>query len=434
VTVEGTVISSAGAPVAGAMVMGMTIDPSDAGRELPGFSRATSDAEGHFRLQRLQPGQVRLSAYQKDEGGTAELKVRAPATGVVLKFGGGTTLSGRVVGDEGKPLPEFQFMGRHLENAEGRFQVPGRPGKTTVAFDAQGYAQHVLEVTLKPGANDIGDVVMSRGVMLEGTVVDEQHAPLENALVDVGVQMDGIDMANIRLSEARGAVRTGIDGRFHLRVDPHSDVISAAHPEFLTLSQPFTAAQAPLTLTLKRGATLSATVLRADGQPAATQRLRLWAAGPGGSMVPLAPPRAPERVWRGGPLAPGTWLVKGMAQDFTVRAATVEVTEGSPVSLTLHEAADGVEVTVNGVSAEQGVMLVAGTLTGTWSPRDFASREVLTARDGHFHFVHPGAWSLVGMRSGESELETETIVVPLQVGAAAVTVDLPTTGWAPLSP
>lgn len=225
--IAGVVISAKGEPVPGVKIMGWN-GSTDGGYQPSATGAATTDAEGHFRLRSLLPGPVTL--YATPQGGSnVSARAIAPDEKIIIKLGAGTTVSGRVLGEGGKVLKSFSFMSQPIDSQDGRFEVPARPGKDTLGIDAEGYAQHIFEVELKTGPNDLGDIVMTRGRAVSGVVTDAKtQRPVEGALVDVGV---GEPKGEPRLEEELGAVRTDAAGRYKLpAVDPASSWLSVTHP------------------------------------------------------------------------------------------------------------------------------------------------------------------------------------------------------------
>ena len=92
------------------------------------------------------------------------------------------TLSGRVTGSDGTPLPGVSILAPALErgtitDTDGRYVLPNLPADTlTVAFSSVGYARSEQVVDLKSGSRVL-DVVLREAVeTLDGVVVREDRA------------------------------------------------------------------------------------------------------------------------------------------------------------------------------------------------------------------------------------------------------------------
>lgn len=419
-TIDG-VVTAHGAPVAGALVHLFPVEKSAPWR----IDNVTTNDEGRFRFTGLTPGAFSVTAMIiGDRDGFADQAVTAPASGVVLKLGGDTEISGRVVGDDGKPLPEFKVNGKRFDAADGRFIVSAEPGETQLGFDSDGYAQYIVRVDVKTGANELGDVRMSKGRLVEGRVFDLQtREPIEGALVDVGVlPSSGEVSANFSLDDKLGAARTDVNGKFRLRVDSRSNVIFASAAGYVPFSRALPLASL-LELGLALGGSLEVTVLSAGGKPI-TAGVSVMATGPRGRVVSLG--RVPSGQWWANALDVGQWVLRANARGVVFRPKSVQVIGGETQKLTLTEATDGVEVTVEGEADR--LLLVSGSLPRAHLKLDaLTDREQLAASDGRFRAVLAGEWSLIATR--EVDDHVEYVVVPVQVQTNAVQVRLPATGW-----
>lgn len=412
----GVVLNAAGEPLAEASVTGWSTS-TDGGVQPTGMGSTTTDAEGRFRLRTLPAGEVNLAVEHKT--GRASEKVHAPDEHLVIKLKQGTTLSGRVVDESGKPLTVFKVLQRPYDDADGRFTMAARVGKQTVAFDAQGYAQRLMEVAVKEGANELGDIALSKGREVSGLVIDfVTRAPVSGALVDVSLEDD---LGTAELSERLGAVKTDAQGRYRLVVDAASKFLVAAHPDYVSRSVPLGPNVNRQDVTLEQGATLTVRVV--DGGGAAVSRARVFASK--GEQWKLFEPKAGAFVARG--LAPGKWVVRAQtADDATYRPVSLELAK-DPATLTLSPATDGATVRVETGGERQGALLAAGDVSFT-SYREFSRlTDGLEVRAGVARHVPAGRWTLVLTRFDAAGISISTH--PVEVPASGEVTVKPTPQW-----
>ncbi len=163
----GRVVDGAGHGVAGVQVVARRITrglPPHHEALLPGDG-AVTDATGHFALRRVGPGPYRLIAGRPPHRASRPRTVRGPKRHLVLRLGGGRTLSGVVCDPDGNPLAAAQVTatrvvhGRHAVravgdagragvDAKGRFAFPDlAPGRYTVVAHQGRAASQTLLVT-----------------------------------------------------------------------------------------------------------------------------------------------------------------------------------------------------------------------------------------------------------------------------------------------
>src|SRR6185295_17499166 len=102
----GRVVDERGAGVGGAQVRATPVTP---GPDSQPALFATTDEDGRFGLDALDPGDVEL-AVSHDSFAPATQVARAGRTDVVLTLAAGGTLSGRVVDAAGAPVVSFTVL------------------------------------------------------------------------------------------------------------------------------------------------------------------------------------------------------------------------------------------------------------------------------------------------------------------------------------
>lgn len=207
----GQVVDGDGRPVAGAMLEVIPLqDRSLNWNETLGRSRA----DGSFRIAGLAAGQPYLLSAKREGFALAGLRAETPAAGktspplrVVLSRG--ATLVGRLVDEEGRPVPEaevrlyesdadgtlffervsFAEHGQTRSDADGRFRLPGRnAGRYDLSIRRPGFAPASVEgIEVPEGASEVdaGEVRLQTGAVLEGLVVDERGRPVPDAAIHI---------------------------------------------------------------------------------------------------------------------------------------------------------------------------------------------------------------------------------------------------------
>ncbi|MGV3619259.1 MAG: carboxypeptidase regulatory-like domain-containing protein [Archangium sp.] len=390
-SISGVVIDDKGTPAANVGLSAMT---KRAETEAPAFETTTSAADGSFSFKTMPAGPVTIRAQR---AGGPPLDIVAPDTNVIVKLAVATTVSGRVVDDKGKPVTEFRVLHRPVDDKEGKFSMPARVGKMQVAVDAQGFAQQMMEVDVKEGANDLGVIKLTRGVSLTGVVRDaETGQPIAGALVDVS----NVEPKNgFLLATEYGAATTDKQGRYSLKVDPTSTWVAVSHRSY----EPVAKSRGSATnfdVKLMRGGVLTVTVVDDKNQPV---RDAFVVASKGMERTRFTPSASGTFVAEG--IAPGSWTLSVMGRRLLYKAQTVEVTR-EPMRITVQPAKTDVEILLMG-DASLNVVLVNGPVKDVKAfPEMMGTVTTIPARVGTPVPVFAGEWTAVMVRGGEAAVQS----------------------------
>lgn len=359
-TVTGKVVAPDGkTPVAGAWVL--------AGEEgWDGLARSTGD--GSFRLERLRPGVLELtavpSAAPAAAGGafaaSAPSRVAAPgpspASPLSLKLRPGGTVRARAVDSETRrPVIEAFIVLEASGDAEPRWAVAGAGGEATFSgvpagtvelrAHAEGYLEERLDPRpLSPGQTTALTAALRAAASLEGTVRDATGRPVGGAEVSIAGPGELRLALPVPLYFPIGVepVKTDAEGRFQLEgLPPRQDLkVSVAAPGF----SPWEMAEMTLDpgerragfeVLLASGATITGRLLDPSGSPVAGASVTASRRreGPLGSMV----------IQIAGPGGRGPGGRRGPANPL------------------------GEETMPEVLTGEDGVFRVAGARAGVWS-------------------------------------------------------------------
>jgi RNA polymerase sigma factor (sigma-70 family) len=225
--IEGNVVDADGAPIAGAVVQASF----QAGREGKGVPHpspeTTTDDEGRFSLEGLDPGPHTLRARQAGAA-PVEAAAAAPARGVTLRLSPGAGLAGQVVDPAGAPIPSFTIavlrrrglasdLLRTLAvvDAEGRFSIGDlAPGEYRVVASAFGRAPgREVPAQASIGVPTPVRLALSGGGRLTGTVTTSKGGePLPHARVSA----EGALASGSNAVPLGATTTTDAGGRFQL--------------------------------------------------------------------------------------------------------------------------------------------------------------------------------------------------------------------------
>ena len=236
-TIAGVVVDDKGSPVAEVQVNafpdilgGASMD----GVALAGFSSATTDGGGNFKITGLPDGAYRLWAARSSAGSfgwgggeSTPAKVGDKSVRITLHSPGG--LEGSIV-IEGHGTPKAATVGIGWQAPtpaeDGKFELKELdPGTYDVTFRGPDFAVMIKrDVKVEPGkVTDLGTVTVHRGRKISGKVLDAKGKPVRGATVKVGEMIFFSDDADAEDSddmlENMGAMRsatTDADGHFSI--------------------------------------------------------------------------------------------------------------------------------------------------------------------------------------------------------------------------
>lgn len=405
-----------------------------------GRSRAESpvasgvtDQEGRVQVRAVPVGPAALSlaapGYVR-----RTLEVEVPRHGLdagTIVLEPGAVISGRVVDETGAAVSgavvrALPMQGRGLaqgetsSDAQGVFALPDQPqsGQVFLSAEAEGYVGGEPTRISLPPAGPV-EVVLRRGRVLEGRVVDEASTmPVTGAAVTLARTrergMGGGGMAVRMVTSQAQSVETDGEGRFRVEdLTPGDYDLAVKAKGYREGSQGVTVPEAgrpsSVTVLLQTGLSLHGRVLASDGAPSAGV---LVEAAPAGEMVRLHAERVASdedgRFQLEG-LEPGRVAVTAVADDGATAREVVEAGREEDVVLHLSPAGvlEGRVVTQTG-ETPTGVQVAAfGVGAGG------ASLQPTVQPDGSFvaERVTPGQYRVSADAPGWSRASAEVTVV-----------------------
>ncbi len=245
--------------------------------------RARTGVDGAFEVRNLDPGEYRIFAARGNLAGRLEGQVSlglGERKTVVVRVGNRPQISGRVSDSEGQPVVGAEVGLRLVEpqassgltastDASGGFLFEGvLPGSYGLVARSREHApaRRILQV----GEEDLRvDLVLESGAQLEGKAISSTGEAVEGAAVQAQVVA-----ANRLGGEVVDFTTSSNEGAFRLSRIPADEVrVIASHPDFgQAWSEPMWLEQGSrhqIVLTFQDSATVSGTVRRSDGRPAA---------------------------------------------------------------------------------------------------------------------------------------------------------------------
>jgi hypothetical protein len=406
VKLAGVVLDWAGKPLANVELTAMSMEGDERS-----FGGATTDTEGRFAIETLEPGKVNVSAMLEQQQLSKQLT--APDERVVLKMKRQTTLSGRVVDETGAPVKAFGAGRQTFDTHDGKFEIRAVKGANEVLFEATGFASRTMTFTAKEGPNDVGDVKLTHGRAVSGTVLDEvTRAPISGATVDVFVG----EAADPRRAVEAVSARTDAQGRYRMqRVDPAATRMVVSHPDYLATTVTLSPSETKQDVTLKTGGSIVVKVFDAKGALLPRAGVQAVQERDVKNFTPTSAADGSQSV-KG--LPAGKWVVMVRFDRKRIwRPQEVEVGTGQ-LTLELREATDGIEVkvAVDG-GEERGMALVRGDKSNLSDMAQLMNEwNLIEVRDGVAQKVPPGKWTLLVVREAKTgsklEISSQVVEVP----------------------
>lgn len=416
-TIAGRVQTSDGAPVEGAQVS--AVPEAARGRrdraDIDGltFGGALSGPDGTFEVRNLEAGKYQMAA--RKEGFAASVQAAEPvmaSTGdssvsLVLKREG--KIRGRVVDVDGKPVQHFAVNRSDRHDEAGAFEEPVLyAGARDVIFEADGFASTHRRVDAKIGETiDLGDVVLTRGRPLSGTVLDAAtNAPIPDALVDIGDPADMERLSLIRLAVEAGAAKTGPDGSFTLpRVDTtRSLALFAFHPSYRWWVEPLDPAASRVVIKLERGGVVAGKVLDIEGNPVAGRSVVVI-----GSDKVVKPGRTGEDgsfELSGLPVGPATAAAEPRG-EYPIPSKVFEIPAEGVAQVELREAGGGTRLVARltgGADSRHAPLVVPGPNVATPASLNELIEMGVSGRFGKPVAEEPHTWEFPYLPAGPATL------------------------------
>ena len=440
----GTVIDESGNPVSGAKVSfrgpGADLGKRENREFNPDLSASYTDPEGRWTTTQLPTlpslEQVSIRVTHPDFTPTA-LSISGlagfPTNGLIV-LSNGVALDGRVLAEDGRPVPKASIAkqsGTYLSkrtDADGRFSWPHiEPGQVFLDVEAAGFetthefvwatnAVNTCELRLKKSSTPVESYVASEEprTRLQGTVVDaDTGEPIPGFNVLVGVNSAPFRAnsgGEVALSEAR-FLGEGRDGRFDWQVQGGGafrlEIQAEGYLESVSEERSY-GADREFSFKVRRGAILTGHVITPDGAEAENAIVSLT--GPGIGPVMQRPgqmldPNPGFEATRTRTDVDGKFRLKlktgarGVAviHESGCALLTFAGATNNPVVLQPWGAIDGI-LYLNGQPAPNQSVSVTGcqVLDADSQVRFSFTYRTTTDQDGHFHFdrVLPGIHSV----------------------------------------
>lgn len=268
--IDGILVDESGAPIAGASVQASR----EGARRYPVAGTRTHD-DGTFRIEGLEPGAHRLTAYGTGIDVPRSEPMTVPATGIRLVATHLGEVRARLLAPAGR-APKGLTVGAYQEDGgsassegwnDGRVSWKVPRGRWRLTVRAPGFAPVERSVDVaSAGPLDLGEIVLDEGASVEGVVVGRDGVAL------TGVRVGGTDL------DDDAQAQSGTDGRFRLDHLRRARVtLAVSLPSHLPATVPcdLSGPVEPLRIVLSRGALLTAKLrLPGGGRPQATLHWR----------------------------------------------------------------------------------------------------------------------------------------------------------------
>lgn len=250
-------------------------------------SRATSDKNGHFRLDNMPAKGVQIEAYLVDHGRIDMMPLEVDRMDHVMTMRGPGQVSGTVLSAvDGKPIAQFEVghesddKGSVYRSADGRFtlrdfntvrgqqldlfvRAPGYLVTHLTGIEARSVSKidfNALRVRLQPSCKFTGVVTDPGGKALEGVLV---------TLLDTGGNVSGeIQWNGIQELWHATSARTDSSGRFSFSSVPaRRGTIALERPGYARTIVPSANLSEPFRARMLRGATVRGVATDDSGRP-----------------------------------------------------------------------------------------------------------------------------------------------------------------------
>lgn len=312
VSMTGTVVDQAGAPVEGAIV-GCLHTPS-----FVSAMTTRTDGQGRWTLEGLRRGGQMIFAHH-EMGGQVVGQGQAPGRGVELKLGGSALIKGKLTWSDGTPVTKAeirpfttQWFG-YVYSAvvsdigdDGSYELRVPFGSYLLRVRAEnGRMSEDVKVQVEVGDIVEKDIVLARTGVVRGVVTDVEGRHIPGA--EVYVRMGGTPPSKSREQYSR----TDAEGRFEVQgLEMQPIKLRVSHEEYADQvldANPVDAKSATeVTVRLERGATVRGTVRDDQGQPIAGEQITIFQH----MFEPRVTFSGPDGVYTFQGVAPGTYSMK----------------------------------------------------------------------------------------------------------------------------
>ncbi len=312
-SVRGRVLTTREDPIAGAQVT-LIAAPSRVGEVVPrgraGSRSTVADEEGRFVITGVVPGNLEIMAdaegFQPSSPVRLVAEPRESVGGIRLTLARGAGVEGRVFDEEGEPVAGAAVRlrsRRGVSDVHGRFHLTGTTlGPGTLRVEHSEFKRYQQEVLVEAAGNVL-EIVLERGLVASGRVVDERGEPVPGAQL----ALERRDWRDPRRHETV----SGVDGRFQVSgvVDGAYDLeagasgYSSKHLEAALRIAGESVTD--LEVVLERGGSVVGEVLGLDFE----ELLSVEVTAESGPRVEAGTVDH-EGTYRVANLAPGNWLVK----------------------------------------------------------------------------------------------------------------------------
>jgi len=284
-----------GMPFPGMRVVG-TVTQSESGQPIPGVSiyiqrlgRDTTDAMGQFSIGNIRGHKGTTRLWVDVEGYGRKLvqiviSHTEPETRVDVEMRPGATVTGRIVDSEGEPIPDAKVnivadshtMRTARTDHTGAYKLKGiepRQAEQRLWVEHSDFISTTSTAAInQAGVVNVPDIVMERGVMLRGSVVDERGNPVHDAFVTA--------KRSRAESGHEGQDRTDENGQFCLRnLKGDSATVIVDSPQFSPAYSRVTLdpneRRNVANFILRVGKVLTGAVMDEEGNPIGGAKLRL---------------------------------------------------------------------------------------------------------------------------------------------------------------
>ena len=329
VTARGVVKDDQGQPIAGARVFGV-VDVEEAGRRLRG---PLTDQEGRFEWSWIEPekagGKIVFGAEGPGllsvTGRGYPLRPGEHIDDVSLTLHGASSLTCRLVNDEGQPLAEVRCIAEPdlvafpsgvrpvvrsgaagVTGPDGRVELTGLrrgPHFITVEFDER--LPYTTTMHIGPGGNDLGEITVPEFMAISGNVTS------------TGGELPDMVKAFLTIpgESFKAEVRIGKDGNFRIAgLEDRKYVLQVAATDHRTITREYPAGTEDLKIRLQLLGKLAITpFLSGADQP----KGRIEMVRAGGADAPVIRYfNHPGETVHANRMTPGDWFVRVKAGNF----------------------------------------------------------------------------------------------------------------------